>query len=102
MKKVSMVLCLMAGLLISGYGASRAQQGDSTMGQALPRPDAKPADLTKPVKVFILLGQSNMLGMGEVGPEATQGTLEYVTRTQKKYPHLLDEAGQWASYIPDA
>ncbi len=92
-----MVLCLMAGLLISGYGASRAQQGDSTTGQALPRPDAKPADLTKPVKVFILLGQSNMLGMGEVGPEATQGTLEYVTKTQKKYTHLLDEVGQWTA-----
>ena len=32
----------------------------------LPDPDSKPADRTKPVKVFILMGQSNMVGMGDV------------------------------------
>jgi len=31
-----------------------------------PRPDGKPADMTKPVKVFIMMGQSNMLAMGNV------------------------------------
>lgn len=61
----------------------------------LPVPDGKPADLSKPVKVFILLGQSNMLGMGDVGPATTKGTLEYVTKTEHKYPHLVDEAGRW-------
>jgi alpha-galactosidase len=30
----------------------------------LPRPDGKPADATKPVKVYILAGQSNMVGFG--------------------------------------
>jgi len=30
----------------------------------LPRPDGKPGDATKPVKVYILAGQSNMVGMG--------------------------------------
>ncbi|MFN5287628.1 MAG: hypothetical protein ACK5TX_02725, partial [Planctomyces sp.] len=29
-------------------------------------PDGKPADLSKPVQVFILLGQSNMVGLGKV------------------------------------
>ncbi len=62
----------------------------------LPRPDAGPADLSKPVKVFILMGQSNMFGMGDVGPAEKPGTLEYLTRTGKKYPHLLDEAGKWS------
>lgn len=28
--------------------------------------DGKPADMTKPVQVFILLGQSNMVGMGRI------------------------------------
>ena len=61
----------------------------------LPKPDGKPADQTKRVKVFILMGQSNMVGMGEVGPDTTQGTLGYLTKTQKKYPWLLDDSGNW-------
>ena len=34
--------------------------------QSLPDPDGKPADMSKPVQVYILLGQSNMLGFGTV------------------------------------
>lgn len=33
---------------------------------ALPSPDGKPGDTTKPVKVYILAGQSNMVGMGDI------------------------------------
>jgi len=33
----------------------------------LPAPDGKPGDATKPVKVYILAGQSNMVGMGDIG-----------------------------------
>ena len=32
----------------------------------LPAPDGKPADQSKPVKVYILAGQSNMVGMGDI------------------------------------
>jgi len=32
----------------------------------LPDPDGKPGDATKPVKVYILAGQSNMVGMGDL------------------------------------
>ncbi len=32
----------------------------------LPKPDGKPADATKPVKVYVLAGQSNMVGMGDI------------------------------------
>ncbi|MFN9410628.1 MAG: sialate O-acetylesterase [Akkermansiaceae bacterium] len=32
----------------------------------LPRPDDKPGDASKPVKVYILAGQSNMVGMGDM------------------------------------
>jgi len=45
--------------------------------------------------VFILPGQSNMLGMGEVGPEPTKGTLEHLTKTEQRYPHLIDDTGKW-------
>jgi len=55
-----------------------------------------PDDRGAPVKVFILLGQSNMLGFGKVGPEDQVGTLEQVVRKEGRYPHLVDEDGGWA------
>lgn len=49
----------------------------------------------QPVKVYIMLGQSNMLGFGRVGPRETLGTLEYLVKEQGKYPHLVDSEGNW-------
>ncbi|MEA3366861.1 MAG: sialate O-acetylesterase, partial [Planctomycetota bacterium] len=60
----------------------------------LPDPDGKPADMSKPVQVFILLGQSNMLGMGKIAGDK-DGTLEYAVKVKKKYPYLVDDAGDW-------
>lgn len=50
----------------------------------------------QPVKVFIMLGQSNMLGFGKVGPEDQQGTLEYLIHNEGKYSHLRDAEKNWA------
>jgi len=60
----------------------------------LPDPDGQPADMSKPVQVFILMGQSNMLGFGKVAGN-TNGTLEYAVKTKGKYPYLIDDAGNW-------
>ena len=61
---------------------------------AIPKHDGKPADMAKPVQVFILLGQSNMVGMGKItGPE---GSLENAVKTKNKYAYLVDDAGAWA------
>lgn len=60
----------------------------------LPRPDGKPADMSKPVKVFILLGQSNMLGFGKIAGDK-DGTLEHAVKTKKLYPFLVDDTGSW-------
>jgi hypothetical protein len=59
----------------------------------LPRPDGKPADMSKPVQVYILMGQSNMLGMGKI--TGGEGSLENAVKTKKKYPYLVDQAGNW-------
>jgi len=63
----------------------------------LPDPDGKPADINKPVKVFILLGQSNMLGSGHVNAKKgkAEGCLEHAVKEKKLYPFLIDDAGQW-------
>ena len=68
-----------------------------SLGQAaqpLPDPDGKPADMRKPVQVYILLGQSNMLGFGKVAGDK-DGTLEYAVKTKKLYPYLVDDDGNW-------
>jgi alpha-galactosidase len=44
--------------------AASLQAGDVPAN--LPDPDGKPGDATKPVKVYILAGQSNMVGMGNL------------------------------------
>lgn len=61
----------------------------------LPRPDGRSADHRKPVKVYIMMGQSNMLGFGKVEPAETQGTLRYLVKEKSKYPHLVDAEGEW-------
>jgi hypothetical protein len=69
-----------------GGGGASVEAGQSV---------GKPADLSKPVKVFIMLGQSNMVGMGKLGSEADNGSLAYYCKTEKKYPYLLDAEGKW-------
>ena len=61
----------------------------SAAAPEIPKPDGKPADMTKPVQVFILLGQSNMVGLGNIA------TLEAAVKTKSKYPYLVDEGGAW-------
>lgn len=65
-------------------------------GDELPDPDGKPADTGKPVKVFVLLGQSNMLGFGKVAGEKA-GTLEHAVKVEGLYPFLVDDQGAWTT-----
>lgn len=62
----------------------------------LPNDDFQEASHSKPLKVYILLGQSNMLGFGRVDSVDTPGTLEYLVKKQNKYPFLVNQAGQWS------
>jgi len=62
----------------------------------LPDPDGKPADISRPVQVYILLGQSNMLGFGKVAGDKP-GTLEHAVKEKGKYPYLVDEQGNWTT-----
>lgn len=61
--------------------------------EVLPDPDGKPADMTKPVQVYLLLGQSNMLGFGKI--KGGEGSLEHAVKEKKLYPYLVDESGNW-------
>ncbi len=94
-KEVIRTVCMLAAMMVGLAGAAAAEKTNTDPKQQLPRPDTKAPDFTKPVKVFILMGQSNMVGMGDVEPETKQGTLTYLTKAEKKYPFLVDDAGQW-------
>jgi hypothetical protein len=87
------VVCLLAVALMGISGAWAAEKVDTDPKQQLPKPDGKPADMTKPVQVFILMGQSNMVGMGKIA--GGEGSLENAVKTKHKYSYLVDDAGAW-------
>jgi hypothetical protein len=68
----------------------------STSAAELSDPDGKPADMTKKVKVFIIMGQSNTLEMGKVKGDK-EGSLDYAVNTEKLYPFMIDDAGNWTT-----
>jgi len=65
----------------------------------LPDPDGKPADMTRPVQVYLLLGQSNMLGAGRVEPgrKGAEGSLTHAVKEKGLYPYLIDKEGRWTA-----
>ena len=55
--------------------------------------DGDPVQISEPVQVFILLGQSNMLGAGKI--KGGDGSLEYAVKQKNLYPYLIDNEGNW-------
>ncbi len=82
-------VCLLAAMAMFVTGVSAAEAP-----KQLPDPDGKSADMSKPVQVYILLGQSNMVGAGRIAGDK-DGTLENAVKAKKKYSYLVDDAGQW-------
>ena len=71
-------ICLTAILLIASI-AHAADDGST------------PADMSKPVKVFIIMGQSNTLQNGKVGsPDGSQPKTVYSGIKAGKYTYLVD------------
>lgn len=62
----------------------------------LPDPDGKPADMSKPVQVFIIMGQSNTLEFGKVKGDK-EGTLEHAVKNEKLYSFMVDDSGKWTT-----
>lgn len=81
---------LLGFLLLSSTALLNAQDKSN-----LPDPDGEPADMSKPVQVYILLGQSNMLGFGKIGANDKPTTLKHAVNEENLYPFLVDDAGDW-------
>jgi len=94
-KRLRHDITLLATLLATAavfFSAAKADAADQ-----LPDPDGKSADADKPVQVYILLGQSNMLGFGKVNPSKgeAEGSLTHAVNEKKLYPYLIDDDGEW-------
>jgi len=62
----------------------------------LPAPAAdKPSNSAQKVQVFILMGQSNMVGLGKIS--GGEGSLENAVKEKKLYPYLVDDSGNWVA-----
>lgn len=90
-----------ATIILSNYVAAnqilklKMNAGYDT-NQILPDPDTKPVATGKPLKVFILMGQSNMNGYGQIAPDTTKGTLAYLIKNKNNFaPHTINNTGAW-------
>ena len=73
------------GKVVAAAGGSAKVKG--SIPDVLPDHDGKEADMSKPVQVFVMMGQSNMLGFGNAG--ALKGV------AAASYPYLVDDGGNW-------
>ncbi|MEM6260031.1 MAG: sialate O-acetylesterase [Planctomycetota bacterium] len=89
-KRTELSAALLGLCLIASPALAQAPINDK-----LPDPDGKPADMTKPVKVFIVMGQSNTLEFGQVEGDKP-GTLRTAIG-EGMYPFLVDDAGSWTT-----
>lgn len=61
----------------------------ASVPDTIPPYDGKEADMSKPVKVFIMMGQSNMVGMAKIA------SLTSYCKEKQKYLYLMDAEGNW-------
>ncbi|MEO0476938.1 MAG: hypothetical protein AAF085_13350, partial [Planctomycetota bacterium] len=87
-KRTNLFAALLGLSLLASPALSEAPINDK-----LPDPDGKPADMSKPVKVFIIMGQSNTLEFGKVEGDKEGGLKKAIA--EGMYPFLVDDAGNW-------
>jgi Carbohydrate esterase, sialic acid-specific acetylesterase len=97
--RTTIAVCVL-GSIFTAVGASRAfcQESDSTFADSI----EVVAAAKETVKVFVLAGQSNMVGHGFVEEDPKRnggkGSLAYVAKdpaTGAKFAHLRDKKGNW-------
>jgi len=78
-----------------------AGRGASGVPAILPRPDGRPADTTKPIKIFILAGQSNMLEMGSIGGRSSGVHDDFYPNAGPAASDKLTFEGAWSTNYGD-
>jgi len=85
----NMFLMILGGLFITLTVASAE-------ALELPGTTVQDAGNAQPVQVYILMGQSNMVGAGKVAGNE-DGRLEHAVKQEGEYPYLLNDEGSWAT-----
>ena len=87
--RCSVILCVLA--LTSPVAPLHGGQGKRLIL------NDRPAEMSKPVQVYLMMGQSNMLGFGRIEPgrKAPEGSLTHAVKEKGLYSYLVDEAGNW-------
>jgi hypothetical protein len=57
------------------------------------QPASSEAQIRQPVKVFLMLGETNMIGAGQISGDVP-GTLEYTVKTKKRFINLVDPSSK--------
>ena len=66
----------------------------------LPDPDGKPPDADKPVKVYILSGQSNMVGMGDISGGSSRWGTQFLDPVVSIYPGAYSPTADYDKMTP--
>ncbi|MEM7010707.1 MAG: sialate O-acetylesterase [Verrucomicrobiota bacterium] len=66
----------------------------------LPDPDGKPGASDKPVKVYVLSGQSNMVGMGDISGGFSRWGKQFLDPVVSVYPGAYSEEADYDSMEP--
>ena len=66
----------------------------------LPDPDGKPGDVSKPIKVYILTGQSNMVGAGKVNGGSSRWGSEFIDPVVSVYEGSYDPKANYDELKP--
>ncbi|HEX5791084.1 MAG TPA: sialate O-acetylesterase [Luteolibacter sp.] len=85
----------LAAFAVSPYAAVAAEKAP------IPKPDGKPADMSKPVQVFILMGQSNMVGMGAITGGSSRWGKEFLEPVVSVYPGPYDPKADYDAMKPE-
>lgn len=73
----------------------------SAAEQPVPKHDGKPADMTKPVQVFILMGQSNMVGAGKFSGASQRWGKEFLEPVVSVYAGAYDPKADYDLLKPE-
>lgn len=80
-------------MIVLSLATLNTDLGAQVIPDQLPDPDTKSVDPSKPVKVFILMGQSNMVGMGDISGGGSRWGSQFIDPVVSVYE---------GEYSPDA
>jgi len=86
-------------VLLSGLAIAQSTFA-AQVPSSLPDPDGKAGDATKPVKVYILSGQSNMVGAGKVDGGSSRWGSEFIDPVVSVYKGRLDRKVNYDALKP--